>query len=133
MTTETFSWDKFFDKCHQAEIIKETDNKTNNNMNTDITFWINKDRSVAIDMGQIVTIIKLDGPTMQPNNRKCEYGIYTTLEKGIVIPITASEHKSLLNALQDEYESYEMCDEDEEETDNTDTTAPDPFEGKIKW
>ena len=48
---------------------------------------------------------------MQPNNRRCEYGIYTTLEKVNMIPITLSEHKSLINAMQEEYTSYEMSDE----------------------
>lgn len=80
-------------------------------MNIDITFWMNKDKSVIINMGQIVSIVKLDGVIMQPNNRRCEYGIYTTLEKVNMIPITLSEHKSLINAMQEEYTSYEMSDE----------------------
>ena len=80
-------------------------------MNIDITFWMNKDKSVIINTGQIVSIVKLDGVIMQPNNRRCEYGIYTTLEKITMIPITLNEHESLINAMQEEYTSYEMSDE----------------------
>lgn len=78
------------------------------NMCANNKFWINKDKSVIINMDRIVSIVRLDIITMQPNQRRCEYGVYTTHEKEMMIPITVSEHKSLLEALQEEYTSYEM-------------------------
>jgi hypothetical protein len=113
---------------------KEFLEKDNNKGMSEICFWMNTDKSVTIDMGQIIGVIKLEKSTVW-GNRICEYGVYTSLEKGNIIPITKKEHLSLIEALQETYEYCEMEDEEEkiDNIDNMDTTTPDPFEGKIKW
>ncbi len=124
-------WDSLIDNVETRINTLEKKFSENNKGMSEICFWMNNDKSVVIDMGQIIGVIKLEKSTVC-SNRICEYGVYTSLEKGNVIPITKNEHLSLIEALQETYEYCEMEDE-EEETVNIDTTTTDPFEGKIKW
>ena len=105
--------------------------KDNNKGMSEICFWINNDKSIVIDMSQIVGILRLDKP-ISCGNRICEFAVYTSIEKDVAFPITKKEHLSLIEALQETYDYCEM--EDDEDTPNEGTTeVADPFENKIKW
>lgn len=94
--------------------------KDNNKGMSEVCFWMNSDKSTVIDMSQIIGIIKLDRPT---NCRGCicEYGVYTSLEKDVVFPITKNEHFSLIEALQETYDYCEMEEDEDDEDENGNT------------
>lgn len=138
-------WSKSLENLQDLLNNTVKNNETNNKNMSDMCFWMNKDKSVVIDMTQIISIIRLEKSVMQPNNRKCDYGIYTTLDKSVVIPITEKEHQWLVEALQEEYQYYEIEEDeediDEDESENVDTVSTlngytdksDIGFGRIKW
>ena len=102
---------------------------------SEICFWMNSDKSMVIDMSQIIGIIKLDRPT-SCRGCICEYGVYTSIEKDIAFPITKNEHFSLVEALQDTYDYCEMEDEEDNEPDNTNENIDEKSDNKkyeIRW
>lgn len=108
--------------------------KDNNKSMSEVCFWMNSDKSLVIDISQIIALIKLERPT-NCGNRVCEYGVYTSIEKDVVFPITKSEHSSLIEALQETYEYCEMVDDEDDEDIEGEETNSEPilFDNKIKW
>lgn len=131
--TGLYCWDSLIDnvETHINRLEKGFFEKDNNKDMSEICFWMSSDKSIVIDMSQIVGVIKLDKPT-SCCNRICEYGVYTTIEKDIAFPITKNEHSSLIEALQETYDYCEMEEEEDTETDETDE-IPGLFDNKIKW
>lgn len=134
-------WDSLIDNVEKRinTLEKEFSEKHNNKRMSEICFWMNSDKSLVIDMSQIIGVIKLEKPT-KCGNRNCEYGVYTSIEKDVVFPITKNEHLSLIEGLQETYDYCEMEeDEDveEEETNeiyNTSVGSDEgPFNNRIKW
>ena len=118
---------------------KEFLKKDNNKSMSEVCFWMNSDKSMVLDMSQIIGVIKLEKPT-SCRGVICEYGVYTSIEKDIAFPITKGEHLSLIEALQETYDYCEMEDEedteDEETNDIYDTSIGSdegPFNNRIKW
>lgn len=121
------------------ELEKEFLKKNNNKCMSEVCFWMNSDKSMVIDMSQIIGVIKLEKPTICAG-RHCEYGVYTSIEKDIAFPITKGEHLSLIEALQETYDYCEM--EEDEDTEDTETNEiyntsigsdEGPFNSRIKW
>lgn len=109
--------------------------KDNKKGMSEICFWMNSDKSMVIDMSQIIGIIKLDRPT-SCRGCICEYGVYTSIEKDIAFPITKNEHFSLVEALQETYDYCEMEDEEDNEPDNTNENIDEKSDNKkyeIRW
>ena len=108
--------------------------KDNNKSMSEVCFWMNSDKSLVIDISQIVAVIKLERPT-NDGNRMCEYGVYTSIEKDVVFPITKNEHSSLIEALQETYEYCEMVDDEDDEYIDAEENNAEPvlFDNKIKW
>jgi hypothetical protein len=126
-------------ETHIRTLEKEFSKKNNNKCMSEICFWMNSDKSMVVDMSQIIGIIKLDRPTTC-RGCICEYGVYTSIEKDIAFPITKNEHLSLIEALQETYEYCEMEedeDSEEEETNEVYNTSicseEEPFNNRIKW
>ena len=118
---------------------KEFLEKNNNKGMSEVCFWMNSDKSMVIDISQIIGIIKLDRPTTC-RGVICEYGVYTSIEKDIAFPITKGEHLSLIEALQETYDYCEM--EEDEDTEDEETNEiyntsissdEEPFNNRIKW
>jgi hypothetical protein len=129
-------WDSLIDNVETRikTLEKRFLEKHKNKDMSEYCFWMNSDKSIVIDMSQIVGIIKLDRPTTC-RGCICEYGIYTSIEKDIAFPITKNEHFSLIEALQETYDYCEMDDEDDdedEEYDNTDEKS-DNKKYEIRW
>ena len=133
MTTETFNWDSIMGnlETHINRFGNGFLEKDNNKSMSEVCFWMNSDKSIVIDMSQIVGVIKLDKPT-NCGNRICEYAVYTTIEKDIAFPITKNDHISLIEALQETYDYCEMEEDEDTETEETDE-IPGLFDNKIKW
>ena len=109
--------------------------KDNKKGMSEICFWMNSDKSMVIDMSQIIGIIKLDRPT-SCRGCICEYGVYTSIEKDIAFPITKNEHFSLVEALQETYDYCEKEDEEDKEPDNTNENIDEKSDNKkyeIRW
>ena len=132
--TEAYCWDSIIGnvetciKTLQNGFLKKDNNKKSM---SEICFWMNSDKSIAIDMSQIVGVLRLDKP-INCGNRSCEFAVYTTIEKDVAFPITKKEHLSLIEALQETYDYCEM--EDDEDTENEETNEVSGlFDNKIKW
>lgn len=125
-------WDSIIDNLdtHVNRLEKGFLEKDKNKGMSEVCFWMNSDKSMVIDISQIIGIIKLDKP-ITCRGCICEYGVYTSIEKDIAFPITKNEHFSLIEALQ---ETYEYCEMEEEDTENEETNeVPSLFDNKIKW
>lgn len=123
-------WDSISNLEAQIDTLEKKLLKKDKGM-SEICFWINNDKSIVIDMSQIVGILRLDKP-ISCGNRVCEFAVYTSIEKDVAFPITKKEHLSLIEALQETYDYCEM--EDDEDTPIVGIAeAADPFENKIKW
>lgn len=133
MTTETFNWDSIMGnlETHINRLENGFLEKDNNKSMSEVCFWMNSDKSIVIDMSQIVGVIKLDKPT-SCGDRIYEYAVYTTIEKDIAFPISKNDHLSLIEALQETYDYCEMEEDEDAENEETDE-IPGLFDNKIKW
>lgn len=129
-------WDSIGNLETQIDTLEKSFLKKDNNKDmSEVCFWMNSDKSLVIDISQIIGIIKLERPTTC-KNRMCEYGVYTSIEKDVVFPITKKEHISLIEALQETYDYCEMEDEEDDEPDNTNENIDEKSDNKkyeIRW